>query len=96
MKHFQKLTVYALALLVLSAALFAAFGPSLQAQAQGEPSVAISSDGIEVPVFDSLQLRAQTAGFSGEPSLRWKSSDPLKAAVSRSASHSGTEYMTDR
>lgn len=89
MKHFQKLTVYALALLVLSAALFAAFGPSLQAQAQGEPSVAISSDGIEVPVFDSLQLRAQTAGFSGEPSLRWKSSDPLKAAVSRSGKVTG-------
>lgn len=89
MKRFQKLTVWTLALLVLGTALLAAFGPVLQAGAADEPKVTITAGSSEVALFESLQLGAEVSGLSGSPSLQWSSSDPLKAAVSRSGKVTG-------
>lgn len=47
------------------------------------PAVSISATDIELTIFQKATLTAEVTGVTGTPSLRWKSSKPLVASVSR-------------
>ena len=81
MKKSTRITAILLIVLTLGT-LFAA-GLAVAAE-DAAPAVRIVADTNEVTLFKRLTLSAQVSGVAGNPSFKWKSSDPLKAAVNRS------------
>lgn len=84
-KRFQRITVYALALLLLGAMV-----PSFFTFAEdAAPAVRIHADSVEVNVLSSIRLTAEVTGVTGEPSYNWSSSDSWTATVDRGGKVTG-------